>query len=122
MPGGLEFEREVESMRSDELDRPGEQRRAGWAVVAVDCTVAGGYEPGGGAVGKLRLGLPKLGVVADGLFEVVADDLVVLDERLAVLVEPVGEAGVQVGADSLGERVVGGVADQQVSEAVAVVA
>ena len=39
-----------------------------------------------------------------------------------MLVEPVGEAGVEVGADRLGERVVGGVADQQVAEAVAVVA
>ena len=39
-----------------------------------------------------------------------------------MLVEPVGEAGVQVGADRLGEGVVGGVADQQVAEAVAVVA
>ena len=52
----------------------------------------------------------------------VADDLVAFDERLAVVVEPVGEAGVQVGAERLGERVVGGVADQQVAEAVAVVA
>ncbi len=39
-----------------------------------------------------------------------------------MLVEPVGEAGVQVGADRLGEGVVGGVADQQMAEAIAVVA
>ena len=66
--------------------------------------------------------MSELGRVAGGLLEVVADDLVALDERVAVLVEPVGEAGVQVGADRLGERVVGSVADQQVAEAVAVVA
>ena len=51
----------------------------------------------------------------------VADDLVALDERVAVLVQPVGEAGMQVGADRLWERVVGGVADQQVAKAIAVV-
>ena len=39
-----------------------------------------------------------------------------------MLVEPVGEARVQVGADRLGERVVRCVADQQVAKAVAVVA
>ena len=61
-------------------------------------------------------------MIADSLLEVVSDDLVPLDERLAVLVEPVGEARVQVGADCLGQGVVGGVADQEVAEAVAVVA
>ena len=39
-----------------------------------------------------------------------------------MLVEPVGEAAVQVGTDRLGEGVVGGVADQQVAEAEPVVA
>ena len=92
------------------------------AVEAIARAPAGGGEPQGGAFGKGRVGLPELRLVAGGLFEVVADDLVALDERLAVLVEPVGEAGVQVGADRLGERVVGRVADQQVAEAVAVVA
>src|SRR5207342_493954 len=53
---------------------------------------------------------------------VVADDLVALDERAAVLVEPTGEAGMQVGADRLRERVVGGVSNEQVAEAIAVLA
>ena len=39
-----------------------------------------------------------------------------------MLVEPVGEAVVEIGPHRLGERVVGGVPDQQVAEAVAVVA
>ena len=39
-----------------------------------------------------------------------------------MLVEPGREAGVEVGADRLRERVVGGVADQQVAEAKAVLA
>jgi len=47
---------------------------------------------------------------------VVADELVQLDE-LAVPVEPVGEALVQVGAQALGQRLVGGVPDQEVAEA-----
>ena len=68
------------------------------------------------------IGLSELGRVAGRLLEVVADDLVALDEDVAVLVEPVGEPGMQVGADRLGECVVGGVADQQVTEAIAVVA
>ena len=39
-----------------------------------------------------------------------------------MLVEPIGEAGMQVGADRLRERVVGGVSNQQVAEAIAVLA
>ena len=79
-------------------------------------------EPECGAVRYVRIGLPELSHVAGRLLEVVADDLVALDERLSVVVEPGGEAEVQIGADRLGERVVGGVANQQVAKAVAVVA
>ena len=93
---GLELEREVEPVWPDELGRPREQRCSG-RVAAVDRTVAGGGEPGGGTVGQLRVGLPKLGVAPDCLFEVVADDLVALDQRSGVLLEPAGEPGVQVG-------------------------
>ena len=119
---GLELEREVEPERAQELDCPGEQRERGPAVQAVVRAPAGGGEPRGGALGERGVGLAELCLVAGGLLEVVADDLVALDEGVAVLVEPGGEARVQVGADRLGEGVVGGVADQQVAEAVAVVA
>ena len=121
-PCGLELERDVGPVRAYELGCANEQHGCGPVVLAVDCAVAGGREPGGGAVGEAGVGLPELRVIAVGLLEVVADDLVALDECLAVLVEPVGEAGVQVGTDRLGEGVVGGVADQQVAEAVTVVA
>ena len=47
----------------------------------------------------------------------VADDLVLLDKR-CVPVEPVGEGLVELGSRSLGERVVGGVTDEEVAEAV----
>ena len=62
----------------------------------------------------------ELDAVAVSLLEVVADDLVALDELRAVVLEPAGEALVQVGARRLRERVVGRVADQQVAEAEAV--
>ena len=63
-----------------------------------------------------RIGAVELGPVAVGAFEVVANDLVLLDER-CVPVEPDGEGLVELGARLLGERVVGGVADQEVAEA-----
>ena len=63
-----------------------------------------------------RVGVVELEPIAVGAFEVVADDLVLLDER-CVLVEPVGERLVELGPGPLGERVVGGVADQEVAEA-----
>ena len=53
------------------------------------------------------------------LLEVVADDLVALDE--VVLREPVGEALVQLGARRLRQRLVGRVADEQMAEAEALV-
>ena len=68
-----------------------------------------------------RVRLPQLGLVASRLLEVVAEDLVRLDEIVAVLFEPVGEALVQFGSGGLGQGVVGGVADQQVAEAEGVV-
>ena len=55
------------------------------------------------------------------LLEVPADDLRVLGQAVACgPLEPVGEGGVQVGAGLLGERVVRGVADEEVAEAVGV--
>ena len=51
----------------------------------------------------------------------VAQDLVQLDEGFTVLFEPGGEAAVQVGANALRERVVGGVADQQMPKPVRIV-
>ena len=94
----------------------------GPAVQAVARTSAGSGEPERSPFREAAIGLSELGRVAGRLLEVVADDLVALDERVAVLVEPVGKAGMQVGADRLGKRVVGSVADQQVAEAIAVVA
>ena len=109
-------------MWSHELGRSVEEHGRRPEVLAVVRAPTGAGESRGSALGKGGVGLPELCPAADGLLEVVADDLVALDESLAVLVEPVGEAFVQVGADGFRKRVVGGVADQQVTEAVAVVA
>ena len=99
-------------------------RLDGGAVVLPERRAAAG---GGQAAPRRRgqlavVGQPELGAVAAGLLEVVAEDLVQLDELGAVLLEPGGEALVQLGADRLRQRVVGGVADQQVAEAEAVLA
>ena len=66
-----------------------------------------------------RVGRLELGAVAVCLLEVVAEDLVVLADAIAgALLEPVGVALVQGGAELLGRRAVGGVADEDVLEAV----
>jgi hypothetical protein len=98
-------------MRAHELGRPDEERERRPGIETIVRPPAGGREPGGGSVRQSGFGPAELCLVAGGLLEVIADDLVALDERLAVLIEPVGEAGVQVGTDRLGERVVGGVSD-----------
>ena len=51
----------------------------------------------------------------------VAEDLVQLDEVAGALLEPRREPFVQLGAGGLGERIIGGVSDQQVAEAEGIV-
>src|SRR5205823_14776045 len=60
--------------------------------------------------------------VATGLLEVVAHDLVQLDEPTAVSLEPPRESLVQLRPRSLRQRVVGRVADEKVAEAEAILA
>jgi hypothetical protein len=62
----------------------------------------------------------ELAPVEHRLLEVVADDLVLLDE-VHVLLDPEREALVQIGARLLRQRIVGSVADQEVTEAERVV-
>ena len=52
----------------------------------------------------------------------VADDLVQLHELGSVLLEPVRETLVQLGPSRLRQRVIGGIADQEVAESKRVVA
>jgi hypothetical protein len=79
---------------------------------------AGGGQALSGLCGELGLDRPaELAPVQARLFEVVAEDLVLLDEGGAVFREPGGVALVQLGPARLGDGVVGGIADQEVAEA-----
>jgi hypothetical protein len=62
-PCKLELERDVGPVRAYELGCASEQRGSGPVVLAVDRAVAGGREPGGGAVGEAGVGLPELCVI-----------------------------------------------------------
>ena len=110
-PGGTSA-----AARSNRLD--------GGAVVLPErrAAAAGGQAPPRRRGQLAVAGSPELGAVAAGLLEVVAEDLVQLDELGAVLLEPGREALVEVCAGRLRQRVVGGVADQEVAEAEAVLA
>jgi hypothetical protein len=66
-------------MPSLELGRPREERRRRADVQTVEGAPARRGEPQGGALGEGGVGLSELGLVAGGLLEVVADDLVALD-------------------------------------------
>ena len=74
-------------------------------------------KPLAGPLGESRIGLSELGLVAGRPLQVEAEDLVQLDQVFAFLVEPGGQALVQLGSRRLGQGVVGGVSEQQVAEA-----
>lgn len=71
---------------------------------------------------EARIGMPELAPVAACLLEVVAQHLVELHQFLPLHLEPLGEADVELGPRRLRECVVGGVADQQMSEPERVIA
>ena len=60
---------------------------------------------------------PELGEIAVRLLEVPTDDLRVLGKTIAgCALEPIGEARVQIRSGLLRERIVGGIADQEMAE------
>jgi hypothetical protein len=61
-----------------------------------------GTEPLSGTLDEDGIGPTELSLVPRRLLEVVSNDLVAFDQRIAVPVEPVGEAGVEIGATDLG--------------------
>src|SRR5262245_53933862 len=103
VPHHLELERKVEVERALELDRARQKRKRTSVIQPVACTPASGGKTRRRPLREGGFGLTELGRIADGLLEVVADDLVALDESVSVLVEPVGESSMQIGADCLGE-------------------
>ena len=119
----LGLEGEVELGRRHERGGALEQAHGGAVVLAEGRAVAAGRQAPPRRRGQLVVvGQPELGAVAAGLLEVVAEDLVQLDELGPVLLQPGCEALVEVRAGRLRERLVGRVADQQVAEAEAVLA
>ena len=119
----LGFEGEVDLGRRYERGGALEQADGGAVVLAEGRAVAAGGQAPPRRRGQLVVGgHPELGAVAAGLLEVVAEDLVQLDELGPVLLQPGCEALVELGAGRFRQRVVGGVADQQVAEAEAVLA
>lgn len=120
--GEVELEHDVEPHGPDQLERPFQQPGSGPVVASPERAATCDGEPVAGPFGQGRVGLAKLVLVAGGLFEVVAEDLVQFDELLAALLEPGAEALVQVSAGRLPQGVVGRVADQEVAEAEAVLA
>ena len=69
---------------------------------------------------KVDVQAAEFSPVEGRLLEVVAEHLVQLDEGAAVGAEPGCEASVQLRSRALRKRLVGGVADQEMAEAVAV--
>ena len=98
--GEVELEHDVQARRAGQLERPLEQPGGGPLVAAPERASAGGREPLAGAFGEGRVGLSELLLVAGGLLEVVAEDLVQLDQLVSALLQPGGEALVQVGPRS----------------------
>ena len=97
------------------------QVRCGMEVAAIERPGAGRGQVPRCARGDLRCRGAELGPVPRRLLEVVAEDLVQLDEVGASLRDPGGESLVQLGASGLRQRLVRRVADEQVAEAKRVV-
>ena len=102
----------------EERDRAAEQADGGGDVGCAPDPQARLAEPLAGARCELVRVLAELSPEEGGLLEVVAGEGVV---ARAVAVEPGGDALVQAGAVDLGQRGVGGVAEEDVVEAIAVV-
>ena len=102
-----------------EGDRSLGQVRRGAVVRTLEGSLAPRAEMAGGARRERRVRISELGAVSVRLLEVIAEDLVVLADAIAgALLEPVGVALVQRRAELLGRGAVGGVADEDVLEAV----
>ena len=87
----VDLEQDIEPQRSSQLERALEQHARGAPVLPPERAAAARGQPLRGALGKPIRRLTELAPVAHGLLEVVADDLVQLDELL-VRAEPLREA------------------------------
>ncbi len=112
----------VRIVLGQERERAPEQPRCRMDVLSVSGATAGGAETECRAPRQPGRGFAELLAVQGGLLEVVAEDLVELDEVASALLDPRREALVEVGTLELRQRLVGGVADQQVAETKRIVA
>ena len=119
--GQVDLEQDVEPQGPCEVQRSLEESPRCRTVFPPERAAAGGGEPVSCPCSQLVCRFPELSAIANGLLEVVAGDLVQLDQSTALL-QPAGVALVQLGPHALGQGLVGGVADQQVAEAEAVLA
>ena len=113
----IELEVNIELQRPGQLECPLKQRGGRSMVVPPEGAAAGGGEMLARPLGDSRGGLSELGLVAGCLLQVEAEDLVQPDDVGTFLVEPGGEALVQLGSSRLGQRVVRHFSDHQVAEA-----
>jgi hypothetical protein len=105
----------------EELDRTTDQQLCRPGVAALPRPPGAAQEPPARPLADRRrraVQRAELDAIAVRVLEVVPDDLVQLDEAGAVLLEPEGEALVQLRPGRLRQRLVRGIADEQVAEAI----
>src|SRR5262249_5058458 len=118
----LDLELRVEAPGPSELERALEQWCRPTAVAASQPSPTRGPQPAPRPQCQIPVDVPELGLVASCLLEMEAENLLDLDEVLTALLQPVGEALVQLRARRLGERPVGSIADEEVPKPERVVA
>ena len=123
-PRELEHRLEVHPVvGAADVDRPLQETRGGGKVGAAHCSHAGGEQPACRSRGELLVSHPEVLAKDERLLEVVADDLVELEGGLVRrLLEPLRVLLVELRSELLRHRRVRGFADEQVPEAIGVLA
>ena len=114
--GEIELGHDVKARRPGQGEGALEKSGSRAIVASPGGGAAGRCEPHPCAFGQRRVGLAELLLVSHCLLEVVADDLVPLDQLAAALFDPARIALVQVRACGLGQSTVCRVTDQQVAK------
>src|SRR5262249_36511293 len=110
--GHLERRRElcfrvnVEAIRTSESEAALEQTGRGAEVATPHGASPGEREPIACGEGEISIVLAELGEIEGRLLEVVAEDLLQLDQVLSVLLEPVGKTAMEVRSGRLRQSVI----------------
>src|SRR5262249_50272578 len=99
-----------------EVERPLQEGPRSVEILTETRTMPGRAESTRSVRRKLGVGPSELCAVAGRLLEVIAEQLVELHDLCTLLLEPVREALVEVGARALRQRVVRGVPEEDVME------